>query len=156
MIANIQGYHVSVVTLVLPAFLPLSSLELEQPLKCHTTPILHHPLQNHCSQFTLALPHRICTTAPGSDQNLWCPCKKEPRAAECQGWVPWCVCQAVCPLPCCINTFPGWWTGCSGSATRDQHPGTHSTAVPGGMPGENSWAGKYENIPSPHNTAQSQ
>lgn len=81
----------------------LSGTKAQPPYR-HCTPVLHHPLQNCCSWITPTLPHRVCTTAPGWDPNLWC-LWRELWAAGCWGQVPHCVCQAVCPLPCCISAF---------------------------------------------------
>lgn len=125
MIANIQGYHVSVVTLAL-SFLPSSLLppSKAQPPFCCSTPMPHHQLQSHCSWFTPAL-HRVCTTTLGSHLNQQCPCR-DVGAAGCWDWVPHCVTQAVHPLSDCISTFSSWRTGCSG---RDQPSQTHSPAT---------------------------
>lgn len=123
MIANIQGYHVSVVTLVLTLFslLPPPPSKAQPPFCC-STPMPHRQLQSHCSWFTPAL-HRACTT--GSHLNQQCPCR-DVGAAGCCDWVPHYVTQAVHPLSDCISTFSRWWTGCSG---RNQPSQIHSPAT---------------------------
>lgn len=127
MIANIQGYHVSVVTLVLSFFPPPSSLQAK--LSPHSAA----PHQCRIASYKATAPdlHLYCCTAQGLHHSSGLtsePAVPTQRCGSCRVlWpVPHCVTQAVRPLSDCISTFSQWWTGCS---CQDQPSQNHSPAT---------------------------
>lgn len=93
------------VTSALPPFLALPP-SLEPKRSPHpVTP--HQCCITHCR--TAPDLHPRCHTERAHSSGLGSkPVVPVERSASCRvpGQVPHCVCQAVCPLPCCISTFP--------------------------------------------------
>lgn len=105
MIANIQGYHVSVVTLVLPPFLPLSSFLKLKHSPCTT------PHQCRITHFKTAAPslhpHYHTGSAP---QQLWAqirtcdaPAKKPRNPAAGCGGLGTTLCLSGCLSPAMLH-----------------------------------------------------